>query len=127
MVSRRGREGRRNETRGDKIMLDIERSGLLHDLKAQIRYPTVLVEKRRQAVVGFALDGIHQRKREAGARPAAILRLRPDAAGLHDDVPVAVPLITGAVPNHVLSEGDEITLVGEEGEGDARKQLRIPA
>jgi len=120
------RKGRRNETGGDEVFLDIVRRCLLHDLKAQIRYLTILVEERRQAIVGLAFDGVHERKGEAGARPATIARLRPDPPGLHDDVPVTAPLRTGTEPDHVLSKGNEIAFVGEEGNGDAREQLRVP-
>ena len=115
-----------NEAGRDEVILDVERRRLLHDLEAQVRDPAIPVKERRQAVVRLAFDGVHQREGECGARPAMILGLRPDAAGLHDDVPVASPPAFGPVSDDVLGERDEITLVGEEGQGDAREQLRIP-
>jgi len=125
LVGRCGRKGRPNEAGGDEVILYVEWRRLLHDLKAQIRYSIALVQECRQAIVRLALDGVHERKRESGARPTAIFRLRPNPARLHDDVPVAAPSIVGAIPDHVLRKGNEIALVGEEGDGDARKQFRI--
>ena len=125
-VGRCGRKSRRNETGGDEVILDVERRRLLHDLKAQIRYSAVLVKECRQAIVSFALDGIYERKREPRTRPAAIVRQRPDPAGLHDDVPVAAASIGGSVSDHVLRERNEIALVGEERESHARKHMRVP-
>jgi hypothetical protein len=74
----------------------------------------------------LALEGVYERKRKSRTRPAAIFKLRPNPTWLHDDVPVAAPSITRTEPDHVLSKGHEIAFVGEEGDGDARKQLRIP-